>query len=466
MIVGGGPGGYVAAIKAAQLGLKTACVEGRGTLGGCCLNVGCIPSKALLNSSHHYHTASTQFKTHGIMGDFTMDIEQMMKNKSKIVNGLVNGIESVLFKKNGVLYMKGWGSLSNAGKTVNVQGLDGTSTTLNTKNLIIATGSEPTSLPSLKVDNEKGKIVDSTGALSLPQVPKHLLVVGAGVIGLELGSVWKCLGAKVTVVEFMDRITPAADLEVAKGFQSSLRKQGVDFKLGMGVKSAEEKQDGTMNVTVEPAQGGEQSVIEGVDVILVATGRKPYTSGLGLEDIGVKTNKRGFIEVDSHLRTGVPNVYAIGDCVPGPMLAHKAEEEGIAVAETIAGKHGHVNYGTIPSVIYTSPEVAWVGQNEEELKEQGVSYLKGKFPFKANSRASANSDSEGFVKLLTDKETDKVLGVHIFGPNAGELIAEGVLAMEYGASAEDIARTCHAHPTLSEAVKEAAKAAYDKPINM
>ena len=399
------------------------------------------------------------------MNDVSIDVEQMMKNKTKIVTSLTSGIENALFKKNGVLYVKGFGSLSNGGKTVSVKGSDGSTTQLKAKNVIIATGSEPASLPALKVDNDAGKIVDSTGALDLKKVPKHMLVVGAGVIGLELGSVWGRLGAKITVVEFLDRITPGVDAEIAKVFQSSLRKQGFDFKLGMKVTGVEDKGD-SMSVSIEPAKGGEKSVVEDVDVVLVATGRRPFTKGLGAEELGIKMDKRGFIEVDSHLRTNLPNVYAIGDCVPGPMLAHKAEEEGIAAAETIAGKHGHVNYNAIPGVIYTHPEVASVGLTEEEVKASGKAYSKGVFPFMANSRAKANADTEGMVKVITDKATDKVLGVHIIGPNAGELIGEAVLAIEYGASSEDIARTCHAHPTLSEAVKEAAMAAYDKPIHM
>jgi dihydrolipoamide dehydrogenase len=465
VIIGGGPGGYVAAIKAAQLGLKTACVENRGALGGTCLNVGCIPSKALLNSSHHYHMAKHSFKTHGIMGDVTMDVEQMMKNKTKIVTGLTSGIENALFKKNGILYVKGFGSLSNGGKTVSVKGNDGKDVELKTKNIIIATGSEPATLPTLKVDNAAGKIVDSTGALDLKKVPKHMLTVGAGVIGLELGSVWGRLGAKITVVEFLDRITPGIDAEVAKVFQSSLRKQGFDFKLGMKVTGVEEKGE-VLKVSVEPSKGGDKTVIEDVDVVLVATGRRPFTNGLGLDSLGIKVDKRGFIEVDSHLRTNVKGVYAIGDCIPGPMLAHKAEEEGIAAAETIAGKHGHVNYGAIPGVIYTHPEVASVGLTEEDVKATGKPYTKGVFPFMANSRAKANADTEGMVKVIADKATDKILGVHIVGSSAGELIGECVLAIEYGASSEDLARTCHAHPTLSEAVKEAAMATYDKPIHM
>ena len=409
--------------------------------------------------------AKHSFKSHGIIAEVSLDLEQMMKNKAKIVTGLTGGIENALFKKNGVLYVKGFGTITEGGKGLSVKGNDGSSTTLKTKNIIIATGSEPATLPSLPVDNNAGKIVDSTGALELKKIPKHLLVVGAGVIGLELGSVWGRLGSKVTVVEFLDRITPGVDAEIAKVFQSSLRKQGFDFKLGMKVTGVEDKGQ-ALSVSLEPSKGGDKVVVDDVDVVLVATGRRPFTKGLGLEGLGIKVDKRGFIEVDSHLRTNVPGVYAIGDCVPGPMLAHKAEEEGIAAVETIAGKHGHVNYNAIPGVIYTHPEVANVGMTEEEVKASGKAYNKGVFPFLANSRAKANSDTEGMVKVITDKATDKVLGVHIIGASAGELIAESVLAIEYGASAEDIARTCHAHPTLSEAVKEAAMAAYDKPIHM
>lgn len=468
IIIGGGPGGYVGAIKAAQLGLKTACVEGRGALGGTCLNVGCIPSKALLNSSYHFSFAKKEFKTHGIVGEVSLDLKQMMSNKVKIVNSLTSGIENALFKKNGVLYVKGFASLEKAqgGKhVVTVKNEDGTTTTLKTKNVVIATGSEPSTLPNLKVDNARGMIVDSTGALELKTVPKHLLVVGAGVIGLEMGSVWARLGAKVTVVEFLDHITPGIDMEIAKAFQSSLRKQGFDFKLGMKVTGAEEK-GGKLTVSIESSKGGEKQVLDDVDVVLVATGRRPFTQGLNADKLGLIMDKRGFIQVDASLKTNVAGVYAIGDVVPGPMLAHKAEEEGIAVAETIAGKHGHVNYGAIPGVIYTHPEVASVGMTEEELKEKGIAYKKGVFPFLANSRAKANADTDGLVKILADKTTDRVLGIHIMGSNAGEMIAEGVLAVEYGASSEDIARTCHAHPTLAEAFKEAAMATYDKPIHM
>lgn len=456
----------MAAIKAAQLGLKTACVENRGALGGTCLNVGCIPSKALLNSTHHYHDAKTSFKQHGITFDnLGFDFGQMMANKTKIVRGLTSGIEGFLFKNNGVLYVKGTGALGKDGKSVLVSG----GVELKTKHIIIATGSEPSPLPSLVVDNAAGKIVDSTGALDLKQVPKHLLVVGGGVIGLELGSVYRRLGAKVTVVEFLNRITPGLDLELGKQFQASLKKQGFEFKLDTKVLGSKDVGNGLMEVSVQPSAGGDTSVIADVDCILVSTGRRPVTAGLGLEALGIAVDKRGFIQVDPHtLETSFKGVYAIGDCVPGPMLAHKAEEEGIAAVETIAGKHGHVNYGAIPSVIYTHPEVASVGQTEEEVKAAlgPKGYKKGSFPFMANSRAKANGDTEGMVKILADATTDRVLGIHIIGPNAGEMIAEGVLAMEYGASSEDIARTCHAHPTLSEAFKEAAMATYDKPIHM
>jgi len=442
-------------VKAAQLGLKTACVESRGALGGTCLNVGCIPSKALLNSSHHYHAAKTAFKQHGVIVDkISFDLDQMMKNKEKIVTGLTSGIEKTLFKNNGVLYVKGVGSLKKleGGKL----GVAVGDKVLKTKNIVIATGSEPTPLPPVPVDQKV--IVDSTGALELKSVPKRLVVIGAGVIGLEMGSVWGRLGSKVTVVEFLDRITPGVDMEIAKAFQSSLKKQGFEFMLGQKVTKSEIKGNEVV-LTMEPSKGGASSTIT-ADVVLVATGRRPYTDKLGLQEMGVEVDKRGFVKVDEHLKTNVAGVYAIGDVIPGPMLAHKAEEEGVAVAETLAGKKGHVSYGCIPGVIYTHPEVATVGQTEEELKEKGVAYRKGVFPMMANSRARANLDTEGMIKVLADKNTDRVLGVHIISAGAGEMIAEAVLAMEYGASSEDIARTCHAHPTMSEALKEAAMAAY------
>lgn len=463
VVVGGGPGGYVAAIKAGQLGLKTACVEMRGTLGGTCLNVGCIPSKALLTSSHHYHDAKHHFEDHGIKinGELSMDIGKMMDTKAKTVKGLTGGIEHLL-KKHGVDYFKGKGSITNP-TTVTVALNDGGNEGLVTKNIVIATGSEVTPLPPVPVDNAGGRIVDSTGALDIKEVPKTMAVIGGGVIGLEMGSVWSRLGSNVTVIEFMDRICPAMDQETTKKFQTVLKKQGFKFNMKTKVTKSEVVEDGVLLTTEKAAGGGEKT--EKYDVVLVATGRRPYTEDLGLEALGIQKDRLGRIEVDDHFKTAVPNIYAIGDCIDGPMLAHKAEEEGIAAVETIAGYAGHVNYDAIPGVIYTFPEVASVGKTEEELKEAGVDYAKGSFPFQANSRARANGTPEGFVKILTDKKTDKILGVHIIGPNAGEMIAEGVLGMEYGASAEDIARTCHAHPTLSEAFKEACMDAYDKPIH-
>lgn len=463
VIVGGGPGGYVAAIKAGQLGLKTACVEGRGRLGGTCLNVGCIPSKAMLHSSHLYEEASKHMKDYGvIVNDVSVDLDAMLKFKEGTVDKLTQGIEGYLFKKNGVDYYKGWGKVTAPGQVeATLEG--GEVQKLSTKNVIIATGSEVAPLPPCPVDNEKGRIVDSTGALSLKEVPKKMIVIGGGYIGLEMGSVWGRLGAEVTVVEYLDRIVPAMDTEVSKQFMRTLKGQGMKFKLGTKV-TASDVTDSGVTLTVEPSKGGEATTLE-ADVVLVATGRRPYTTGLGLEEVGVKTDRLGRVEVDDEFKTGVDGIFAIGDVIDGPMLAHKAEEEGIACVENIAGKHGHVNYDVIPGVVYTNPEVATVGKTEDELKEAGVEYGKGVFNFSANSRARCVGESAGMVKVLTDKATDRILGVHIMGPNAGELIAEAVLGMEYGASAEDIARTCHAHPTLSEAVKEACAAAYDKPIN-
>lgn len=463
VVVGGGPGGYVAAIKAGQLGLKAACVEMRGSLGGTCLNVGCIPSKALLQSSHHYHDAKEHFADHGIVfdGNVSMDVDKMLQAKAQTVKGLTGGIEHLL-KKYKVDYFKGKGSLSGP-NGVAVALNDGGTETLDSKNILIATGSEVTPLPPVPVDNAAGKIVDSTGALDINKIPKTMAVVGGGVIGLEMGSVWSRLGTKVTVVEFMDRICPAMDQELTKKFQTTLKKQGFKFQLKTKVVESIVEEDGVVLKT-EAAAGGKAKEAK-YDIVLVATGRRPYTEGLGLEELGIKTDRLGRIEVDSHFKTVVPSIYAIGDCIDGPMLAHKAEEEGIAAIETIAGYAGHVNYDAIPGVIYTYPEVAAVGKTEEELKEAGIAYNVGSFPFAANSRARANGSSEGYVKVLADKETDKILGVHIIGPNAGEMIAEGVLGMEYGASSEDIARTCHAHPTLSEAFKEACMDAYDKPIH-
>ena len=458
VIVGGGPGGYVAAIKAAQLGLRVTCVEGRGTLGGTCLNVGCIPSKALLNASHKYEEAKHGMAKHGITfgGEVAIDVETMMGHKSKAVTGLTKGIEG-LFKKNKVTYAKGWGKLLSANE-VNVTMEDGRSEVIKTKNVVLATGSVPSALPGVDADEET--IVTSTGALELKKVPETMVVIGGGVIGLELGSVWSRLGAKVTVVEFADKICGAGiDDEIRTTFQRSLKKQGFNFKLSTKVTKAVKKPEGGVTLTLEPSAGGEQTELE-ADIVLVSTGRRPFTDGLGLEDVGVETNRMGQIVIEPHtFKTNVPGVFAIGDIVAGPMLAHKAEEEGVSVVEQIAGKKGHVNYDTIPSVIYTHPEVAWVGKTEAEVKEMGIEYIVGKFPLAANSRARANDDSEGVVKFLTDKATGKILGAHIVAGGAGELLAECVLAMEYGATAEDIARTCHSHPTVSEAVKEAAMAA-------
>ena len=462
VVVGGGPGGYVAAIKAGQLGLKAACIESRGTLGGTCLNVGCIPSKALLHSSHMYHDALHNFAKHGIKVDnVEFDLKKMMKGKEKAVRGLTGGIEFLL-KKNNVDYIKGFGTLESPNE-VSVALNEGGEQKVSAKNILIATGSAPAELPTAPVENEAGRIVDSTGALSLKEVPEKMVLVGGGVIGLEMGSVWSRLGAKVTVVEFLDRICPGMDMELTKMFQKTLKSQGFEFRLKQKVTGTEVTDDG-VKVTVEPSEGGDAEVID-ADVVLVSTGRRPYTDNLGLDKLGIPTNKFGQIEVDETFRTVVPSVYAIGDCIPGPMLAHKAEEEGIAAVENIAGMAGHVNYDAIPGVIYTYPEIASVGKTEEELKEDGVDYKKGTFPFSANSRARANEDAEGMVKFLSDAKTDRILGIHIMGPNAGEMIAEGVLGIEYGASSEDIGRTCHAHPTLSEAFKEAAMAVYDKPIH-
>ncbi len=460
IVVGGGPGGYVAAIKAAQLGLKAVCVEGRGTLGGTCLNVGCIPSKALLNSSHKFEDATKHFGDYGIeVGSVNIDVGKMMKQKEKAVGGLTKGIEG-LFKKNKVQYVKGWGKITGANE-VTVAGLDGEEVKLSGKNIILATGSEVTPLPGVTIDEEK--VVSSTGALALKEVPKKMAVIGGGIIGLELGSVWSRLGAEVEVIEFLPNIVPAMDPEVRRAFERTMKKQGIKIRLSHKVTSAEAGADG-VKITVEPSKGGDSETID-ADVLLVAIGRRPFTEGLGLEDLGIEMDKQGRVLVNDRFQTSVPSVHAIGDVVPGPMLAHKAEEDGIACVEHIAGKAGHVNYDTIPSIIYTHPEVAWVGKTEAELKEEGVKYKTGKFSMMANSRARTVDEADGMVKFLACKETDRILGVHIMSSNAGELIAECVLAMEYGASSEDIARTCHGHPTLSEAVKEAAMATYDKPIH-
>jgi dihydrolipoamide dehydrogenase len=453
VIIGGGPGGYNAAIRAGQLGLKVACVDkgvdGGGTLGGTCLNVGCMPSKALLHASEMYDAAANHFGELGIDVKPKLNLTQMMAQKATSVGQLTKGIE-FLFKKNKVDWVKGAGRIAGPGK-VEVTGPDGAVTALEAKNIVIATGSLPSGLPGVEVDQKR--IVDSTGALSLSEVPKSLLVIGAGIIGLELGSVWRRLGAQVTVVEFLDRITPGMDAEVAKTFQRSLTKQGIVFKLSSKVTGAKAGKTG-VKLTVEPVAGGAAETLE-ADYVLLAIGRRPYTDGLGLETVGITPDKRGFIETD-HWKTTAAGVWAIGDVTLGPMLAHKAEDEAVACIETIAGKAGHVSYGIIPSVVYTSPEVAWVGKTEEELKAEGRAYKVGKFPFTANSRAKINHETEGFAKVLADAVTDEVLGAHLIGPSVSEMIGEYCVAMEFRAASEDVARTCHPHPTRSEALKQAA----------
>ena len=449
VIVGGGPGGYVCAIRLAQLGQKTACIESRGSLGGTCLNVGCIPSKSLLNLSENYHKAKN-FEKIGIeIGSLKLNLPKMMKNKEKAVTVLTKGIE-FLFKKNKVTYFKGTGSI--AGKNqISIKSSDIKNETIEAKNIIIATGSDPVALPGVEFDEEK--IVSSTGALSLKEVPKKLVVVGGGYIGLEMGSVWSRLGSEVQVVEFLDHITPGMDKEISNEFQKLLKKQGINFNLKTKVETISKNNTGvTINTTDDH---GNKKKFE-CDVALISVGRKPNTNNLNLDKAGVEKDKKGRIKVNKNFQTNIKNIYAIGDVIEGPMLAHKAEEEGMAVAEIISGQSGHVNYDIIPGVIYTSPEVATIGKTEEQLKEQKLDYKVGKFPFMANSRAKAIDEPEGFVKILADSKTDRVLGVHMIGPHAGELIAEMAVAMEFGASSEDIARTCHAHPTFSEAVKEAA----------
>jgi dihydrolipoamide dehydrogenase len=452
IVIGGGPGGYNTAIRLGQLGLTAACIDKRGTFGGTCLNVGCIPSKALLHASERFHEAHSDFAKLGIKAKVELDLPAMMGQKDKVVGELTKGVEFLL-RKNKAEAIVGEARITAPGK-VEVKGKDGAVRNLSAKHIIIATGSDVAPLPGVTIDEEK--IVSSTGAIALKQVPKKLLVVGAGVIGLELGSVWKRLGSEVTVVEFLDRITPGMDLEVSKAFQRILSKQGMTFQLSTKVTGVEKKKGGLV-VTVEPAQGGEKSTIE-ADVMLVAIGRRPYTDNLGLDKVGVALDKRGRVVTDAHYKTNVPGIYAIGDCREGAMLAHKAEDEAVAVAELIAGKAGHVNYDAIPSVIYTFPEVATVGKSEEELKAAGIAYKVGKFPFTANARAKTIMATDGFVKILADAKTDKVLGCHVIGPEAGNLVAEVVLALEFGASSEDIARTCHSHPTLTEAVRQAAMA--------
>ena len=457
VVIGGGPGGYVAAIRAAQLGLKTACVDKRGALGGTCLNIGCIPSKALLNSSAKFAETKNGLAKHGVKLDgVALDLNAMMATKDQVVTGLTRGVEQ-LFKKNKVEWVKGAGRIEKPG----VVAIDG-GRRLETRNIIIATGSDSVPLKGVDVDEER--IVTSTGALSLKSVPERMVVVGAGYIGLEMGSVWSRLGSKVTVVEFLDRILPGMDGEVAKQFQRILQKQGFEFRLGAKVTGAKKTNKGVI-LTIEPTKGGPAESIE-ADVVLVAIGRRPFSEGLGLDRTGVALDERGRVKTDAHFRTNVEGIYAIGDVIAGPMLAHKAEEEGVAVAEIIAGQAGHVNYETVPGVVYTHPEVASVGKTEEELKAAGIEYNVGKFPFLANSRARAVVDTDGFVKILADAKTDRVLGVHIIGPEAGTVIHECVMAMEFGASAEDIARAFHAHPTLNEAVKEAALGVAGRAIHI
>ena len=449
VVIGGGPGGYVCAIRLAQLGLKTACVESRGSLGGTCLNVGCIPSKSLLNLSEEFHKVKN-LSSKGIeVSEVKLNLEKLMKSKDKAVTILTKGVEFLL-KKNKVTYFKGTGSIIGNNQ-VSVKSSDNKEEKIETKNIIVATGSDPVSLPGIKFDEEK--IVSSTGALSLKEVPKKLVVVGGGYIGLEMGSVWSRLGSEVQVVEFLDHITPGMDKEISNEFQKLLKKQGINFNLKTKVESISKNNNGvTVNTTDE---SGNKNKFD-CDVVLVSVGRKPNTNNLNLDKVGVEKDKKGRIKVNNNFQTNIKNIFAIGDVIEGPMLAHKAEEEGIAAAEIIAGQSGHVNYDTIPGVIYTSPEVASIGKTEEQLKEKKVDYKVGKFPFMANSRAKAIDEPEGFVKILADSKTDRVLGVHMIGPHAGELIAEMAVAMEFGASSEDIARTCHAHPTFSEAVKEAA----------
>jgi len=462
IVIGTGPGGYVCAIRAAQLGLKTAVVEKNATFGGTCLNVGCIPSKAMLHASELYEEAGHNFAQMGIkVGKPSVDLAALLKYKDQNVDANVKGVE-FLFKKNKIEAFRGAGRILAPGK-VEVRAADGKTQTLETKNIVIATGSDVARLNGIDIDEKR--IVSSTGALELGKVPQKLLVVGAGIIGMELGSVWRRLGAQVTIVEFLDHILPGIDGEVARQFHRLQQKQGMAFKLSSKV-TAVDASGRVLKVKVDPAAGGGAAETIEADVVLVAIGRVPYTADLGLESVGVNKDNRGRVVVDAHLRTNVGGIYAIGDAVAGPMLAHKAEEEGVAAAETIAGQAGHVNYDVIPNVVYTHPEIASVGKTEEELKAAGIAYQVGKFPFSANARARANLATDGFVKILADAKTDRVLGVHILGPDAETMIAEAAIAMEFGAAAEDIARTCHAHPTLSEAVKEAALAVGKRAINL
>jgi dihydrolipoamide dehydrogenase len=456
IVIGGGPGGYVCAIRAAQLGMSVACVEKRATLGGVCLNIGCIPSKALLQSSENFHAAQADLKTHGVLVDgVKLDLARMQARKAEVVSANVKGVE-FLFKKNKVTWLKGTAKLAGAGQ-VDVDG-----TLYGAKHIVIATGSESVPLAGVTVDEKR--IVSSTGALELDAVPAHLVVIGGGYIGLELGSVWHRLGAEVTVVEYLDRLVPGMDGEVGKAFERVLAKQGLKFRLGTKVTGAEATETG-VTLTLEKAAGGAAETMQ-ADVVLVAIGRRPYTAGLGLEEAGVALDGRGFVPTDAHYATNVAGIYAIGDVTRGPLLAHKAEEEGVALAENLAGQAGHVNYGVIPGVVYTWPEVASIGATEEQLKQDGVAYAVGKFPFTANGRARAIGYTDGFVKILADKTTDRILGAHIIGPDAGGLIAELATAMEFGASSEDVARISHAHPSLSEAVKEAALAVEGRALHI
>ena len=463
VVIGSGPGGYVCAIKAAQLGLKVAVVEKRATYGGTCLNVGCIPSKALLHASEMFHHAAHGMDTLGVeVAAPKLNLEKMMAHKDATVKSNVEGV-SFLFKKNKIDGIQGTGKIVSAGK-VSVTNEKGEEQVLETKNIVIATGSDVAGIPGVAVEIDEKVIVSSTGGIALDKVPGKMVVVGGGVIGLELGSVWLRLGAKVTVVEYLDTILGGMDGDVSKQFQRMLAKQGMEFNLGAKVTGVQKAENGA-RVTFEPVKGGEAQTID-ADVVLIATGRKPYTEGLGLAEAGVALDGRGRVEIDGHYRTNVAGIYAIGDVVKGPMLAHKAEDEGVALAEILAGQHGHVNYDVIPGVVYTQPEVASVGKTEEELKAAGVAYKAGKFPFTANGRARAMQATDGFVKVLADKDTDRVLGVHIVGFGAGEMIHEAAVLMEFGGSSEDLGRTCHAHPTMSEAVKEAALATFFKPIHM
>ena len=460
IVIGGGPGGYVAAIRAAQLGLKVACVEKRGSLGGTCLNVGCIPSKALLQSSHHFEAAAKEFAHHGVrIGRLELDLGQMMARKEKVVKELTSGVEFLL-RKNKVTYVKGTASFAGPG-TVSVTAPGGPTTSLKAASIVIATGSDVAALEGVKIDERQ--ILSSTGALALARVPETFAVIGGGVIGLELGSVWRRLGAKVTVIEFLDQILPGMDGEVSKQAERILAKQGMAFRLGTKVTAA--KTGKRVALSVEPRAGGKSETVE-ADAVLVAVGRRPYTEGLGLAKIGVVPDGRGFIAVDKHFQTSTAGVFAIGDVIGGAMLAHKAEDEGVAVAEIIAGEAGHVNRDAIPAIVYTTPEIAGIGKTEEQLKSENRAYRAGKFPFTANARAKCNAETDGFAKVIADAATDRIVGAHIVGPQAGELIQEIALAIEMGASAEDLGRTCHGHPGMVEAVKEAALASLGRAIHI